>query len=847
MLFIALVASLIVAILTYTFYGSIIRSDTSPVASFTPYAPAEFRVNETITFDASASYDSDGVIVSYEWNFGDGTKTIQTDPVVLHAYLSTGNYTVTLTVTDNDGLTDTTSTLLTIFPSLPRFLATYVQTWEYPFEGSLKGIIEDPQSGHVMEAHKFFLLDSSNSVAEFIPDYNLFRKWDIPTPDSGASFGLSIMNLRRVFFTEPNANKIGMLDEPRNTFTEWDVPQASNGESQLYDIVVKGTPGPVYFTDRGGDRVGYLSPNSNQIMMWSLPKGRNPSGIALSDGAVYFLENGNRIGQLNLQTNVITEWTVPISFGSWSDYIVASQGFLFVTSHDGNKIGRFDPSSNLFTEWIVPTGDGAPKGLLVDPLDPSQRVYFTESKSGKMGLLDTLLGGTNTTLPVATITANFTSTIVTPITTTTEPIEETVSPTTSLVNGVANDTFIEWLLPVPKVGLEALAPSMFRLIFTHSSGIVGRFQTVVKTVTEYALPPDCYPQHLSVYFVGSGSVFFTERDNRIASLNYRENSITEWTLPTPEARPFALAPSYSGQTEGVIFFTEEGANRIASFNPETNILKEWNIPTPESMPRGLIFAGSSLYFAEFGANKIGKLDLTSNTFTEWTIPTPSSGTMYVTLWRGGIVFTESYANKIGMLDPLSNTFQEWTIPTAESFPTEMIGSESGHLYFAENGSHKIGSLKKYNFGTVFEEWSIPTTNKTVSTSIASIDRQVRNIFFLEPASNKIGFLDPDLDETVSEIIVEPEVFKANSTSTQVEPIETLLTPEVRSVAVSWTTVIGEVSFKTTIIEHMPDGFVKWAIPTSGSKPLKILNTDGFGVFFTESGANKIGRISGSWF
>ena len=56
---------------------------------------------EVIHFDASESYDLDGAIVSYFWDFGDGTNS--TDVTVDHAYAEDGNYTVTLTVMDDDG------------------------------------------------------------------------------------------------------------------------------------------------------------------------------------------------------------------------------------------------------------------------------------------------------------------------------------------------------------------------------------------------------------------------------------------------------------------------------------------------------------------------------------------------------------------------------------------------------------------------------------------------------------------------------------------------------------------------------------------------------------------------
>lgn len=65
-----------------------------------------------VGFDATGSYDPDGSLVSYAWDFGDGTTS--TDVSSLHTYDAAGTYTVTLTVTDDDGLTDTEEVSVTM-------------------------------------------------------------------------------------------------------------------------------------------------------------------------------------------------------------------------------------------------------------------------------------------------------------------------------------------------------------------------------------------------------------------------------------------------------------------------------------------------------------------------------------------------------------------------------------------------------------------------------------------------------------------------------------------------------------------------------------------------------------
>ena len=70
-------------------------------------APDVALVNQTISLDASHSSDPDGTIVNYTWNFGDGN--IGYGVAVTHSYSLPGNYTITLIVTDNDNLVNSTT------------------------------------------------------------------------------------------------------------------------------------------------------------------------------------------------------------------------------------------------------------------------------------------------------------------------------------------------------------------------------------------------------------------------------------------------------------------------------------------------------------------------------------------------------------------------------------------------------------------------------------------------------------------------------------------------------------------------------------------------------------------
>ncbi|PHS18302.1 MAG: sodium:calcium exchanger [Kangiella sp.] len=84
--------------------------NSAPTASFTN------NCTELVcSFNGSASSDSDGNIASYAWDFGDGSSSTETSPA--NTYAADGTYSVSLTVTDNEGATNVLSANVTVAKS----------------------------------------------------------------------------------------------------------------------------------------------------------------------------------------------------------------------------------------------------------------------------------------------------------------------------------------------------------------------------------------------------------------------------------------------------------------------------------------------------------------------------------------------------------------------------------------------------------------------------------------------------------------------------------------------------------------------------------------------------------
>lgn len=141
-------------------YGAAMDAFAIPFGSSSQYPTANFNYTpqnplpgEAVLFDASSSYDPDGFIILYEWDWdNDGVyDDASANPTITHTWTNPGSYRVVLRVTDNASLTKRKTKTVTIRnnpPLTPTISGPSTGTIYHDYLFSL-GSISDPESDSV--------------------------------------------------------------------------------------------------------------------------------------------------------------------------------------------------------------------------------------------------------------------------------------------------------------------------------------------------------------------------------------------------------------------------------------------------------------------------------------------------------------------------------------------------------------------------------------------------------------------------------------------------------------------------------------------------------------------------
>jgi streptogramin lyase len=467
-----------------------------------------------------------------------------------------------------------------------------------------------------------------------VPSTLNINEWQIPTGNAGPA-GINVDSTGRVWFTENQTGRLGMLDPAANNIYEWNIPGQLPGSfvnsrnifTSPY-ITYQSTSFRAYFAEYTKDKIAYLDTTAptptvtttvtstttiitsttttntaNYLTEWQLLTGSKPVSIFVDDqqpANIWFTESGrDAIGELvgGSTTNAqFIEWELPGGSPGgtcgalcvWGLYVqkAGSDHYVWFTertggSADAGLVGRLQLSNNLLTTWDLSTlnnGMYQPRDIAVDS---AGNAYFSNYLGNRISVLGN--SGTYKEYGIATAAA--------------EPVAVTTDPTRNLL----------WFLEYTGNNIAYLNSSApgNTLSLSASQCVIPSTVTVTTAITSSRviytattnLNPNVTPCSGGAYETGAVSMTTASTSlalPRVVNINPSThplggaqalaNGISEYGLPSANSRPYGVTLDSNGD----LWLTESdySANRIAEvpFAADFNI--QLTSPAQVAVPQG---------------------------------------------------------------------------------------------------------------------------------------------------------------------------------------------------------------------------------------------------------------------
>jgi len=363
--------------------------------------------------------------------------------------------------------------------------------------------------------------------------------------------------------------------------------------------------------------------------------------------------------------------------------------------------------------------------------------------------------------------------------------------------------------------------------------------------------------------------------------------LTEWTAPTPNSGPWALALDQSGRC---CWFLEYYGNKVGHFDPATGTFQEWVIPTANAYPYDLAASSVSgspvLWGTEFGVDNVFAFWPGTGVFREYPLPCCNSGVGYIsveppTAGQVRVWFTETTRNQNGefIFDPTTSNvtlyedqfpaaagggaygvyagsnsvwfagFQalvKWDRPTQQYtvWPMSIHGSalgrfialgSNGDVWYtqgsgnATSNSNYVGVLRA---GSTIEEWRLPSLGANPRS--ISLNPFTQQPWIAEQSSSAGNGSVAALNNPIGGTVVPSSTTTVPSGGSPV-----VLGAQPLSVTVS-THIVTPVT--TPILASSNGAFAEYALGPTQPRDC-VVDSEG-NVWVSEPGANKIARLSG---
>ncbi len=154
----------------YAFTVTQAAANLPPVVDFSASTNTPFVIS-TVTFDAGATTDPENDPMSFEWDFGDRTKT--TGPLVTHVFRQIGDFVVRLTVSDNRGGRSQSTKLIQSINAPPIFTSTpplmVRATKPYAYTPTLDSVDGDSSTFQLVQGPATMSVDPTTGTLTWLP------------------------------------------------------------------------------------------------------------------------------------------------------------------------------------------------------------------------------------------------------------------------------------------------------------------------------------------------------------------------------------------------------------------------------------------------------------------------------------------------------------------------------------------------------------------------------------------------------------------------------------------------------------------------------------------------------
>jgi virginiamycin B lyase len=241
---------------------------------------------------------------------------------------------------------------------------------------------------------------AAQKIAQFNPNTNTFpNEWTVP--DATGVAGIQPFN-GKLYFVEPSANKVGIVDTSGNFSTSITVGSFPHGPTI-------GLDGNFWFCLNTGNQIGKID-TSNTYTAVTLPQANSGCGVttpAVLQGVNQecFTENSvNKVGCLSLTnqtTGGITQWNVPTASADIWGITTGSDGNLYFGERAGNKIGLVIVANSQLYEYAIPAAISSPNKIC---LAFNNWIVFTEHVADNLAFLNVKPAGGGSRLTGKAIT-----------------------------------------------------------------------------------------------------------------------------------------------------------------------------------------------------------------------------------------------------------------------------------------------------------------------------------------------------------------------------------------------------------------------------------------------------------